>query len=366
MMEKEEEKKVTEKKIPFDLHLVQVAECKYGENAYQAPAGLFSSGSDDPLSLDKFVLVAGTAMSYNNYCDLDRLLQTMTHIAATFDINSHLIPRVSPNASKQFIALGAKHGNVCGAGVSLTSTADAIKKMVTGDLQALFGGLVMLNFPVDVEEAELLLTYEAKPRRLLDGIIAPEFSPEAIALLSRKGDKCRFIANPLLLGLDRNSLDTAQIFRYTRGSALVQPNYTYILDLEDKDLKRYGYRIFRGITDLLLAKAICDTSNSNTITIVKNGQLIGNGVGQQSRVGGAELALSIAEKNGHNISGSVAASDSFFPFTDGPQVLIDKDVKVIISTSGSVNDNKVIELCESSDVVLYLVPDKKGRGFYNH
>lgn len=363
MMEKEEEKKVTEKKIPFDLHLVQVAECKYGENAYQTPAGLFSSGSDDPLSLDKFELVAGTAMSYNNYCDLDRLLQTMTHIAATFDINSHLIPKIF---ARQFIALGAKHGNVCGAGVSPISSVDAIKTMVTGDLQALFGGLVMLNFPIDVEEAELLLTYKAEPRRLLDGIIAPEFSPEAIKMLSRKGDKCRFIANPSLLGLDRNSLDTAQIFRYTRGSALVQPNYTYILDLEDKDLKHYGYRIFRGITDLLLAKAICDTSNSNTITIVKNGQLLGNGVGQQSRVGGAELALSIAEKNGHNIYNSVAASDSFFPFNDGPQVLIDKGVKAIISTSSSVNDNNVIELCKSSDVALYLIPDKKGRGFCNH
>lgn len=341
----------------FSLGAIRVAECKYGENAYQSPAGLFVNlETDDGLGLNHFKLVAGTAMSYNNWCDLDRLLQTMTHTAATLEINGHL-----PLTSDWFIALGAKHGNVCGAGISSTSREDVIKKMVTGDLQALFGGLVMLNFPVDVAEAELLLTHGTESRRILDGIIAPEFSSEAISMLSRKGDKCRFIANSLLLHLDRDSLDMAQTFRYVRGGVLVQPNYTYILDLKDEELKRYGENLGWGLTDMLLAKAICDTSNSNTITIVKDGQLLGNGVGQQSRVSGAELALGIAKKNGHIISGSVASSDSFFPFTDGPQVLIDEEVAAIISTSGSVNDYKIIELCKLFNVALYLIPDKKGR-----
>lgn len=349
------------------MRAILAAECKYGENAYQSPAGLFVNlETDDRLGLNHFKLVAGTAMSYNNWCDLDRLLQTMTHIAATFDINSHLISASPPRIPGQFIALGAKHGNVCGAGISSLGRESAIAKMVTGDLQALFGGLVMLNFPVDVAEAELLLTYGTESRRILDGIIAPEFSSEAIAMLSRKGDKCRFIANPLLAELNRDSLDTAQTFRYVRGGVLVQPNYTYILDLGDEELKRYGENLGWGLADMLIAKAICDTSNSNTITIVKDGQLLGNGVGQQSRVSGAELALGIAEKNDHDIPGSVAASDSFFPFTDGPRVLIDKGIQAIISTSGSVNDYKVIELCKSSNVDLFLIPDKKGRGFYNH
>lgn len=342
----------------FSLGAIRVAECKYGENAYQSPAGLFINlETDDGLGLNHFKLVAGTAMSYNNWCDLDRLLQTMTHIAATFDVNHCSVP---------FIALGAKHGNVCGAGMDTEDKKETIKKMVTGDLQALFGGLVMLNFPINVAEAELLLTYRTESRRILDGIIAPEFSSEAIEMLSRKGDKCRFIANPVLSELNRDSLDTAQTFRYVRGGVLVQPNYTYILNLEDEDLKKYGQVTLMQEVDMLLAKAICDTSNSNTITIVKDGQLLGNGVGQQSRVSGAELALGIAKKNGHIISGSVAASDSFFPFTDGPQVLIDEEVVAIISTSGSVNDYKVIELCKLFDVALYLIPDKKGRGFYNH
>ena len=346
------------KNLSFDLKATQVAVCKYGENAYQSPAALFSSKTDDELGLDKFQLVAGTPLSYNNYCDLDRLLQTMTHIAATFDLNCGRMP---------YIAIGAKHGNTCGAGVDQADRFLVIKKMVTGDLQSLFGGLVMLNFPVDVKEAELLLSFKASPRRLLDGIIAPWFSPEAISMLSRKGDKCRFVANPKLSELDRNSLDLQPVHRYVRGGLLLQPNYTYILKFDDPELIKYSGPIFDFIRDdLFLAKAICDTSNSNTITIVKNGQLLGNGVGQQSRVNGAELALGIADKNGHDLDGSVAASDSFFPFTDAPEVLIESGVKVILSTSGSVNDKKVIEFCEEKGAYLLLIPDTKGRGFFNH
>ncbi len=336
---------------------VIVAECKYGENAYQSPAALLSAGTGDSLGLDKFFLMSGMPLSYNNYCDLDRLLQTMTHVAATFDLNRGMVP---------YIALGAKHGNACGAGIHDNDKLETIKKMVIGDLQALFGGLVMLNFAVDVDEAELLLTYKTASRRLLDGVIAPWFSPEAVALLKRKGDKCRFISNNALLDLNRNSLDQEFIFRHVRGGYLSQPNYTYILHLENEDLKMYGTADEAEEDDLLLAKAICDTSNSNTITIVKDGQLLGNGVGQQSRVAGAELALSIAKKNGHDVFRAVAASDSFFPFTDGPAALIKKGIQTIVSTSGSINDQKVIDICQSHGVVLYLVSDSKGRGFYNH
>ena len=342
----------------FSLKAIQVAACKYGENAYQSPAALFSTETEDELGLDHFQLVAGTPLSYNNYCDLDRLLQTMTHIAATFDLNCGEVP---------YIAIGAKHGNTCGAGVDYMDKSEVIKKMVTGDLQSLFGGLVMLNFPIDVQEAELLLTYEASSRRLLDGIIAPWFSPEAISMLSRKGDKCRFVSNPKLSELDQSSLDLAPIHRYVRGGLLLQPNYSYIFKLDDLELVKHRSALFGFMRDdLFLAKAICDTSNSNTITIVKDGQLLGNGVGQQSRVNGAELALGIAKKNNHDLDGSVAASDSFFPFTDAPDVLIESGVKVILSTSGSVNDKKVIEFCESKGASLLLIPDVKGRGFFNH
>ena len=337
--------------------IFKVAECEYGENKYQSPAALFSVNSEDPLSLDKFQLVSGKPLSYNNYCDLDRLLQTMTHIASTFDLNC---------GSSPYITVGVKHGNACGAGVHDIDRHETIKRTVTGDPQALFGGLVMLNFAVDVEEAELLLSYKTEVRRLLDGIIAPWFSPEAIELLKRKGDKCRFVANAALSELDRHSLDTEPIVRYVRGGFLGQPNYTYILDINDPDLKRYGQVKEIQEYDFMLAKAICDTSNSNTITIVKDGQLLGNGVGQQSRIGGAKLAIRTAKDSCHNYSDAVAVSDSFFPFTDGVETLVVAGITAILSTSGSVNDQKVIDYCNMCEVPLWLIPDTKGRGFYNH
>lgn len=336
----------------------KVFSCKYGENAYQTPAALYrsSTADDDSLSLDKFELIDGAPPSYNNFCDIGRLVQTVTHIAATMDVNLHHVPA---------IAVAVKHGNACGAAVNY-GKAEAVEAMLGGDPLAIFGGLVMVNFTVDEEVANLLLYHGSKTKRILDGIIAPCFDEAAVKMLGRKGGKCRLLANPALAELNRASLDDKPIIRPVRGGFLRQPNYTFILDLADQSLEKHGRVNEMQEVDMLLAKAICDTSNSNTITLVKNGMLIGNGTGQQSRVSGALLAISLAERSGHDVAGAVAASDSFFPFIDGPEVLTLAGVRAIISTSGSVKDSDVIEHCRKMGVILYMIPDSKGRGFYKH
>src|ERR1051326_672752 len=164
----------------------EVLSLKYGENAWQVPAGLFKNEIVDELSLANFKLVAGTTPSYNNFADLDRLLQTMTHIAAGFDVNFGSVPK---------IAVGVKHGNPCGAAID-EAPSSAIQKMLEGDLRAIFGRVVTVNFPIDEKLAEVLLTHKMESgRRLLDGIIAPEFTEGAIEMMKRKGDKCRFLVN---------------------------------------------------------------------------------------------------------------------------------------------------------------------------
>lgn len=328
----------------------KLAPCKYGENGYQTPSALYTSGSDDPLSLDKFDVVEGTPPSYNNYCDIDRLLQTATHIAAGFHKNRGKTPQ---------IAVGGKHGNCCGAAIG-NSPEDVVKKMLAGDPLSIFGGLILLNFPVDESIAALLAG------KMLDGVIAPDFRPEAIAMLRRKGDKCRFIRNLALSSLDSKSLDQAERFRYVRGGFLKQPNYTFILDLNSSESVKHTTASEEVENDLLLAWAVGSTSNSNTITIVKSGQLLGNGVGQQDRVGAAKLAIERANRSKHELKGASAYSDSFFPFPDAPKTLIDAGISAILSTSGSVRDNETIELCKQEGVVLYMVPDSIGRGFFNH
>lgn len=326
----------------------RVVSCK-GENAWQTPAHLYSTSSRDPLALDKFVVVEGTPPSYNNWLDIDRLLQTATHIADGYAINE---------CAGAAIAVGVKHGNPCGAAVG-PDRAEVLKKMMAGDPLAIFGGLVLANFEVDETLCESLTG------KMLDGIIAPAFTEGAIAMLRRKGDKCRFVVNSALRELVGH-LDQTPRFRFVRGGFLMQPNYTFVPDLKRGQIVKHGSATEEQERDMVFAWAIGSTSNSNTITLVKNKQLIGNGVGQQDRVGAAQLAITRARRSGHDMTGAVAYSDSFFPFPDGPQTLIEAGITAIFTSSGSVKDQATIDLCAKYEVALYMVPDQVGRGFFGH
>ena len=343
----------------FDGFVARVTRTtKYGENAIQAPANLLDSGGADLLALERLELLAGTAPSYNNLAEVARQIQTITHVAAAFERNPGAVP---------YIALGTKHGNCCGAAVNADDPIAAVRTMVMGDPRAIFGGLVMLNFPVTEEVAGELLTYGVpEGRRILDAVTAPAFAPEAIAALSRKGDKCRFLANPALSALGVESLDATPMFRQVRGGYLRQPNYTWVPDLQGDDVTKTGELSVAQQRDVLLAWAVCATSNSNTVTLVKGGGLVGNGVGQQDRVGCCELALKRARDAGHDPAGAVAASDSFFPHPDGPETLITAGVAAIWATSGSVRDEDTREVCRRAGVTLWQVPDAIGRGFFGH
>lgn len=328
----------------------RISTCKYGENGWQAPAYLYSSGTDDPLALDKFKVVEGMPPSYNNWIDMERLLQCLTHLAKGYAMNKR---------GGSWFAVAVKHGNPCGAAAG-ASNEDVLKKMLDGDRRAIFGGLIMTNFTIDVELARLMEGMK------FDGIIAPGFALEAIQLVRRKTDKCRFIVNRALEGV--LELDEAPRFRYVRGGFLKQPNYSYILDLSDPCIKKYGTATASQEMDMVFAWAIGSTSNSNTITVVKNQQLIGNGVGQQDRVSAAGLATTRAMQAGHSdaLYGAVAYSDSFFPEPDAPGLLIHSGITAILTSSGSIKDKKTIDLCAERKVPLYMVPDEIGRGFFGH
>ncbi len=332
--------------------------CKYGENAPQVPAGYFSSNSGDPLGLDQFTLVAGDTPSYNNLCDVDRLLQSITHVAATFAINRDQVP---------CIAIAVKHGNACGAAIGSDPT-DVLVDTVMGDPEAIFGGLLMTNFPIDEALASTILHHgmDGDVTRKLDGIMAPSFTAEAVELLRRKKDKCRFLANPALGTLTRDCLDTHDRYRYVRGGFLRQPNYVFVLDLNHQELSWNGTPTAQQEDDLLLAKPLCDTGNSNTITLVRDGKLIGNGTGQQHRGWSSRLSVLKAHYSNHTTKGAVVASDSFFPVTDGPRILCDNGVAVIFASRGSIADKHITETIAGYGVTFVTLPDSVGRGFCCH
>jgi len=285
----------------------------------------------------------------------------MTHISAAFETNHRWLATKDPA-----IAVGVKHGNACGAAVTLTPRT-ALEQMLVGNPVSLFGGLVMVNCSIDDALAEILVGIGPN-RRLLDGVIAPRFSPAAAEILARKKGKCRLLANP---HLEQLALDRAPRFRYVRGGWLRQPNYTQVVDLDDPDLRWYGEVRHEQRAAMLLAWAVGATSNSNTITLVKKTlgiecQLTGNGVGQQDRVEAAKLAVRRAREAGHDTRGAVAYSDSFFPFDDGPKVLIEAGIKAVLTTSGSINDETVIKTFRDAGVSVVMIPDKLGRGFFGH
>lgn len=349
----------------------QALECLYGENAWQKPAYLYTNPrNQNPLAISKWQLVDGTPMSYNNMVDVDRMIQTVTHIGAGFEKNFGTVP---------FVAVGVKHGNACGASAKSDPVA-AIEAMLEGDLRAIFGGLIMCNFPIGEQEAKALINYKMGDgqKRLLDSVAAPSFTEAAIELLARKNGKCRLVANPSIDHAGLSSIDTTPRFRMlTGGDFLMQPNYTFVLDCKDSNFVEAHAPVTPNeqiLKDVVFAWAVGSTSNSNTITLVKDGKLLGNGVGQQDRVSAAGLAVSRA-RDSHSFLGdttpfsladTVAYGDSFFPFPDAPARLIKEGIRVIFSTSGSVNDPKTIDLCKEKGVALYMIPDKIGRGFYNH
>lgn len=349
---------------------------KYGENPQQTEAAFYADNriAVDPLGLDQFEHVQGMERSFINMTDIDRLLQTLTHIAAGLDRNFGAVPK---------IAVGVKHGNACGAGVADT-TATAVQKMLEGDIRAIFGGVVMINDTIDKPVAEVLMRHamDGDQSRLLDGVVGASVTDEALELLSR--NKLRVVVNPALGHLSAQSIDTTRRIRPVRGGVLEQPNYDFILDLSADYIQSHGEATDQQKHDLVLAWAIGCTSNSNTITLVKNGQLIGNGVGQQDRVGAGQLALTRTttalpelEEQGENLilkvtlskqklQDAVAYSDSFFPFPDGPGLLAQAGIKAILTSSGSVADEAVIKSLTDQGVSIYMVPDKLGRGFYMH
>jgi len=187
--------------------------------------------------------------------------------------------------------------------------------------------------------------------------------------LKRKSDKCKIGILPVLAKLDAESLDHSILIRKVRGGFMSQNNYDFVLDFDSKDIPRYGSNniLFgQDKMNIVLAWAICSTSNSNTIVLVKDQMLIGAGVGQKDRLECCHLAIEIAQKAGHIPFGSVACSDSFFPFPDGPEKLIAAGVKIIFTTSGSVGDKKTISLCEGTKTSLLMIPNEIGRMFYRH
>lgn len=347
---------LTRRPIP----LGEINELRYGENARQG-ANFFTRHSDDPLELGKFLLIEGKIPSYTNMTDLHRALYTLNHFVAAVEMHT-----LRPT----FCAVAVKHGNPCGAGYG-TSPQIALERMILGDTLAIFGGIVITNFNIEYPEAQTLLyayPSEFVEKRVLDMVIAPGISTGAAQMLRRRESRCIMLTNPALVALSEATFEDNYQCRGVRMGYLVQDRDTQVLNFRDPRMQIFGERLEHLETDFGAAAALCRTSNSNTITLFKDGMLLGQGVAQTSRVRAAQVALLNATESGHKarLKGCVAVSDSFFPFDDGPKILMEAGVSAIFATSGSVNDEQVRKAVSDQRRTLYQLPDSVARMFFGH
>lgn len=288
---------------------------RYGENPHQR--GVFYGQLD--AMFDK---LNGKELSYNNLLDVDAavaLIDEFTQNEPTFAI--------------------LKHNNACGI-ASRATLAEAYAAALACDSVSAFGGILIANRKIDLATAEKIHAL------FCEVIIAPEFETTAVDLLKEK-------ANRILLR--RKNVDT--------GNSQVRTLLNGYLH-QDKDLKSENIADFKLATqnaatseqlnDLVFANKLVKHTKSNTIVLVKNGQLCASGTGQTSRVDALRQAIEKAGSFGFDLNGAVMASDAFFPFPDCVEIAHKAGVNAVVQPGGSIKDQLSVDYCNANNVAMYM------------
>jgi len=290
---------------------------RYGENPHQA-AAIYSGG---PAGIVDAKQLHGKEMSFNNYTDAE---------AAWRAVLDHRDPAVAI----------VKHANPCGIAVCALGVAVAYQHAHESDPVSAFGGVVAANRPVDLAMAEQM------SKIFTEVIIAPDYEADALELLMKKSSirilKC--------VGTSINVLE----LRHVSGGVLLQS--TDLVDAEGDSPTNWkqvsGQPVdVQTMKDLEFAWRSVRSVKSNAILLAKGTASVGIGMGQVNRVDSARLAVSRA---GDRAAGSVAASDAFFPFADGLQLLIDAGVTAVVQPGGSVRDEEVIAAAQAAGIAMFF------------
>ncbi|BAL85941.1 putative bifunctional purine biosynthesis protein [Actinoplanes missouriensis 431] len=292
---------------------------RYGENPHQQAALYLDPNA--PAGLAQATQLHGKEMSYNNYVDAD---------AAWRSANDFDAPCVAI----------IKHANPCGIAIG-ADVAEAHRKAHACDPVSAFGGVVAVNREVSVELAQQLSEI------FTEVIVAPSFAPAALDLFREKKNLRVLVApawNP-----------PATEIKQVGGGVLVQAADRIDADGDDPA----NWTLATGtpvsdevMADLAFAWRAIRSVKSNAILLASGGATVGVGMGQVNRVDSARLAVSRAGEE--RAAGSVAASDAFFPFPDGLEVLIAAGVRAVVQPGGSIRDNLVIEAAEKAGIAVYL------------
>ena len=301
---------------------------RYGENSHQRAAIYTRVGGH---GIAQATQLQGKEMSYNNYVDADAALR------AAFDM------------VKPAVAI-IKHANPCGIAVSAPNALDEIAsahlRAHECDPVSAFGGVIAANRTVTLKMAENLRDI------FTEVIVAPDFEPEALEVFKLK-QNLRVLRLPVDWQQERMDV------RLVSGGLLLQDADRFPADIESV---ADGWELVSGerpgaeeMTNFIFAWKACRAVKSNAIVLAKGSATVGIGMGQVNRVDSCRLAV---ERAGNRVAGSVAASDAFFPFSDGPQVLIDAGVTAIVQPGGSVRDDEVIDAARAAGITMFFTGER--------
>ena len=301
---------------------------RYGENAHQR-AAIYSRVGGHGIA--QATQLQGKGMSYNNYIDADAALR------AAFDM------------VKPAVAI-IKHANPCGIAVAAPQALDPIAsahlRAHECDPVSAFGGVIAANRTVTLKMAENLRDI------FTEVIVAPDFEPEALEVFALK-------KNLRVLQLPADWRQESMDVRLVSGGLLLQDADRFPDDIEsvakDWELVSGERPSDEEMTNLIFAWKSCRAVKSNAIVLAKNSATVGIGMGQVNRVDSCRLAV---ERAGDRAAGSIAASDAFFPFADGPQVLIDAGITTIIQPGGSVRDQEVVDAARDAGVTMFFTGER--------
>ena len=302
-----EEKLEKTSEMPVTLRVIapRQASLRYGENPHQS-AALYVDGSG--LGIAGAEQLHGKELSYNNLVDLDACWALVNEFEACA------------------VAI-IKHTNPCGVGQG-TTVAEAYLRALAADPESAFGGVIGINRTVDGEAAAEIA------KLFVEAVVAPEFTPEALAALSAK-------KNVRLLRIKPST--PSRMIKQISGGYLVQDEDAAMVSADQLKIVTKREPTPEEITSLLFGWRVCKHVKSNAIVYARFdggfGQTVGVGAGQMSRVAAAKFG---AMKAVLPLKGSVAASDAFFPFPDGLELIAEAGATAIIQPGGSVRDAEVI------------------------
>jgi phosphoribosylaminoimidazolecarboxamide formyltransferase/IMP cyclohydrolase len=310
---------------PETLHLAftKVQEMRYGENPHQS-AAFYRDTSTVAGALANYRQLQGKELSYNNIADAD---------AAWECVKSFSADSAAPAA-----CVIIKHANPCGVATGATGL-EAYQKAFKTDPSSAFGGIIALNVPCDEANAEAI------SKQFVEVLIAPSFTAEAKAIFASK-QNVRLLEIPLGLGF--NAFDMKRV----GGGLLVQsPDFKNVAQSELRVVSK-RQPTPTELADMMFAWRVAKFVKSNAIVYCANGMTLGIGAGQMSRVDSARMASIKAENAGLSLASSAVASDAFFPFRDGLDVVVAAGATCAIQPGGSMRDEEIIAAANEHGIAM--------------